>query len=63
MAMGPETSWGLQPAAAAVVLLLLLLLLWCCCCVQVEERPIVRERTERIVEHMPVEKQYVTEVK
>jgi hypothetical protein len=30
---------------------------------QVEDRPVVRERVERIVEHRPVEKQYVTELK
>jgi hypothetical protein len=42
---------------AVVAALLLLLLL------QVEDRPIIRERVERIVEHRPVEKEFVTEVK
>jgi hypothetical protein len=30
---------------------------------QVEDRPVTRERVETIVEHRPVEKQYVTEVR
>lgn len=30
---------------------------------QVEDRPIVRERVERIVEHRPVQKEYITEVR
>jgi hypothetical protein len=38
---------------------LVLLLLW----LQIEDRPIVRERVERIVEHRPMEKEFVTEVK
>jgi hypothetical protein len=33
------------------------------CCPQIEDRPVVRERVERIVEHRPVEKEYVTEVR
>lgn len=33
------------------------------CCPQVEDRPIVRERVETIVEHRPVQKEYVTEVR
>jgi hypothetical protein len=44
----------------------------CCCCLrrrccwcskQVEDRPVTKERVERIVEHRPVEKEYVTEVR
>jgi len=43
-----------------------------CCCTaaapvfavsQVEDRPIVKERVETIVEHRPVEKEYVTELR
>lgn len=30
---------------------------------QVEDRPVTKERVERIVEHRPVEKEYITEVR
>lgn len=30
---------------------------------QVEDRPVVKERVERILEHHPVEKQYVVETR
>lgn len=33
------------------------------CCPQVEDRPIMRERVETLVEHRPVQKEYVTEVR
>ncbi len=32
-------------------------------CAQVEDRPQVKERVERYVEHVPVEKQYVVETR
>jgi hypothetical protein len=37
----------------------------CCYChhCQVEDRTAVRERVETIVEHRPVEKEYLTEVR